>query len=416
MAGKDQYTSDIDVSSVGFWTKTAAEREESFRKLRDEAPVTWHPPAEGGLLEPEEADGFWAVVRHEDIVKVSGMPETFRSGLGVMFETVPEEMLEATQSFLAMDAPRHTKLRRLVSAAFTPKRVAKIEQQIKNQAEQITDELIETGDCDFVQQVSMRLPMWTICQMMGVPSDQREAIAEAADRMVSFNDDEVRAGREPIEVVVESIMTITQVALEMVAERRKSPQDDLVTSLVQAEVDGERLTDEEISAFINLLAVAGNDTTRNTISHTAKALCDYPGQKAYLLEDFPGRINTAVDEFVRWASPVLTFRRTTVHDTELRGVPIAEGEKVTMFYPSGNRDDRVFSDPRTFDVARTPNKHVGFGGGGPHFCMGNMLAKAQLRAVFGELLHRVPNLEVGEPSYLVSNFVHGVKSMPCKIG
>lgn len=403
------------VSPLSFWDSTADEREQTFELLRDERPVSWHPPLEGSLMEPEQ-EGIWAVVRHEDIVAVSKDPETFTSVHGVSMEEVPEDILEATMSFLGMDGPKHHRVRRLVSAAFTPKQVAKIDQQIKRQATQIVDDLLETGDCDFVSQVSKRLPMWTIYEMLGLPPERREAGADAADGIVSWADEDVAAGREPAEVLNDSLMVLLSQGLEFAEERRARPADDLMTNLVQAEIDGERLTDEEIGAFFVLLSVAGNDTTRNTTSIAMKALCDFPDQRRLLVEDFDGRIGPAIEEFVRWASPVMTFRRTATRDTVLRGQEIKQGEWVVLFYASGNRDERVFDDPNAFDIRRDPNPHIGFGGGGPHFCLGNMLARTQLRALFGELLHRVPNLQVGDPTYLVGNFVHGVKSMPCTLG
>ncbi|MEU1994032.1 cytochrome P450 [Nocardia gamkensis] len=407
--------SSLDVSASSFWAQTAVDREETFKLLRESEPISWQRPTDGGLLPVEENDGYWAVVRHQDIRFVSNSPDLFCSGKGVQLENIPEEFLEATQSFLAMDAPRHTKLRKLVSAAFTPRRIATIEEQIRNQATRIVDDLIATGDCDFVHQVSMRLPMWTICEMVGVPADERILVATAADTLVSHADPEARGDREPAEMIMESIVTLAGTAIEMVQARRETPQDDLMTNLVHAEVDGDRLTDEEICAFFVLLAVAGNDTTRNTITHTILALQENPAQKEFLLDDFDGRIGVATEEFVRWASPVLSFRRTATQDTEIAGQRISAGEKVVMFYPSGNRDGSVFSDPTVFDLGRNPNPHQGFGGGGPHFCLGNGLAKMQLRAVFSELLFRVPTLRVGEPQYLVSNFVHAVKSLPCTL-
>ncbi|WP_020497542.1 MULTISPECIES: cytochrome P450 [Sciscionella] len=405
----------LPVSSLSFWAATAEERETTFRELREKRPISWHRPLEGSLMPPQQ-DGIWAVVRNEDIRKVSKEHDIFSSAYGVQQEEVPDEILDAAQSFLGMDPPRHTRLRKLVSAAFTPKQVVKIEEQIKNQATRIVDGLLDAGDCDFVQQVSKKLPMWTIYEMMGLPMQERESAAHAADGMVSWADEEVAAGREPGTVLNDSLVTLLSIGLEFAEHRRAHPADDLMTNLVQAEVDGQRLTDEEIGAFFVLLSVAGNDTTRNTISLATKAFSDFPDQRALLLEDFDGRIGTAIEEFVRWVTPVMTFRRTVVKDVELHGQHISAGEWVVLFYSSGNRDERVFTDPYRFDITRKPNQHVGFGGGGVHFCMGNMLAKTQLRAIFDQLLHRVPDLEVGEPSYLVGNFVRGVKSMPCTIG
>lgn len=403
------------VSPLSFWALSADEREETFKVLRDERPVSWHPPIEGALMTPEQ-EGVWVVVRHEDVVAVSKDAGTFSSAKGTMLEEIPEEITEAAMSFLNTDAPRHTRLRRLVSSAFTPKQIAKIDEQIKNQARQIVDDLLKAGDGDFVEQVSKRLPMWTIYEMVGLPLERREAGAHAADGIVSWNDPEVAAGRQPGEVVADAMVTILGLGLELADERRTKPEDDLMTNLVQAEVDGDRLTDEEIAAYFHLLSVAGNDTTRNTTSIAMKALCDFPDQRKRLMEDFDGCIGLATEEFVRWATPVMTFRRTATRDTELRGQQIREGEWVAMMYSSANRDERVFENPHTFNIMRDPNPHVGFGGGGPHFCMGNMLAKRQLRHMFSELLHRAPNLQVGEPTYLVGNFVRGVKSMPYTLG
>jgi cytochrome P450 len=404
----------VSLAPLSFWRKSPAEREEMFRQLRAERPISWHPPAEGSML-PSTRDGFWGVVRHADIVSVSKDVTNFVSGRGVMLEAVPQELLDSAQSFLAMDAPRHTQLRRLISSAFTPRRVRIIEDQIADQARRLVDQLIDAGDCDLVDQVSRKLPMWTIFEMVGLPAEHREAATAAADGMVSWADEDVRGDREPAELLFQSLMSLHGIAKELAVSRRDNPRDDLMTNLVQAEVDGRRLTDEEIGAFFVLLAVAGNDTTRNTISRTAMAFTAFPDQRARLLEDFPGRIGTGVEEFVRWATPVMTFRRTATQDVELHGQQIREGDWVVMFYASGNRDELVFTDPDRFDVTRDPNPHVGFGGGGPHFCMGNMLARTQLRAIWDQLLHRVPGLEVGDPTYLVGNFIGAVKKLPCTL-
>jgi cytochrome P450 len=206
---------------------------------------------------------------------------------------------------------------------------------------------------------------------------------------------------------------VHQVAFALAAERREHPGDDLFTSLVTAEVDGDRLADADIAAFFVLLAVAANDTTRQTTSHALKALTDFPDQRAWLLEDFENRIGGAIEEFIRWASPVMTFRRTAATDFEIGGQAIRAGEKVVMFYPSGNWDTEVFEHPERLDLSRSPNPHVSFGGGGVHFCLGAHVARAQLRAIFGELLRQLPDIQAGEPVYVPGNFIHGIRSMPC---
>jgi cytochrome P450 len=401
----------VDLSALEFWALPPAEREERFARLRAGAPVTWHRQPESRLLpESEGSGGYWAIVRYDDVREVSRDPERFCSGRGVMFEDIPAEMLEASQSFLAMDDPRHAKLRKLVAEGFKPRAVKRIEDGIRADARTIVDELGPDGD--FVDSVAKRLPLMTIMRMLGVPEQDQEPVLWAVDAAVSWNDSEFLGGRTPLEVVAESVSIMTQLAFRLCEERRHDPGDDLITDLVRAEVDGERLTDAEIGAFLVLLSVAGNDTTRHTTSHAMRALCDFPAERALLVEDLEGRIDMAVEEFVRWASPVMTFRRTATRDTEIAGQPIAAGEKVVMFYPSANRDETVFERPNELDVTRSPNRHVGFGGGGPHFCMGAPLARMQLKAIFAELLGRHPDLEVGEPAYVVGNFVNGITRMP----
>ena len=405
---------DHRVTSLDFWARSFEEREETFRHLRDHEPVSWQPPMQGGIM-PSSAEGLWVVTRHADIAEVSKSPERFCSGDGVQFEDVPQDLLEASHSFLGMDAPRHQQLRRLVSAAFTPKQVARIDDQIQAQAVRIVDGLLEAGGGDFVELVSKRLPMWTVYEMMGLDGSIREEAAHLADEMVAFNDPDVAAGREPGEVLNNSLVNLLMIGLEFADLRRREPANDLMTNLVQAEVDGERLSDDDIAAFFVLISVAGNDTTRNTISLNAHALQHHPDQKVWLREDYESRIRPATEEFVRWASPVMTFRRTAVADTVLGGQEIKAGQWVAMMYASGNRDERVFDRPQAYDLSRDPNPHQGFGGGGPHFCMGNFVAKMQIRHLFRELLTRAPGLEVGDPDYLVGNFVRAVKSLPCSV-
>lgn len=404
----------IDLSSRAFWSTSAADRERAFAVLRAERPVSWHPPVEDALM-PDPADpGYWAVTRHADIVAVSRDNQAFLSGKGVLFENIPEELLEASQSFLAMDAPRHTKLRKLTSSAMTPRQVRRIEDSIKANAAAIVTELKAAGSgVDFVEYCAKELPMRTLSDMVGIPPSERERVAEAADTAVSWADEVHLNGRNPLQALFEAQGYLHQLVGMLAAERRENPSDDLISSLVTTEVDGDRLTDGEVAAYFVLLCVAGNDTTRQATSHAMKALTDFPEQRAWLLEDFDNRIGTAVEEFIRWATPVMTFRRTAATDIELGGQLIRAGEKVVMFYSSGNRDETVFDHPSRFDLSRDPNHHVGFGGGGAHFCPGTHVARAQLRAIFGELLRQLPGIEAGEPSYVPGNFIHGVRAMPC---
>ncbi|HEY2703584.1 MAG TPA: cytochrome P450 [Candidatus Dormibacteraeota bacterium] len=406
---------EVDISSTAFWSQPPEQRERSFAVLRRERPVSWHRPAEGGLVPQDSVDpGYWAVVRHEDVVAVSRNAQTFCSGRGVMFEDIPEEINEAATSFLAMDAPRHATLRRLVASAFTVRQVARIEERIRVLARALVTELAPLGECDLVAQVSERLPVLTLSEMLGVAPADRELVARAANDMVGWNDPELVGGREPIELTYEALLSLLGVALRMAEERRRRPGDDLMTALVQAEVEGDRLTDEEVGAFFVLLNVAGNDTTRHTISHGVRLLTEHPEQRRRLMDDFGDRIDGAVDEILRWSTPVMTFRRTVTRDAELRGQRIAEGDKVVLFYSAANRDARAFDHPERFDILRHPNPHVGFGGGGPHFCLGFSLARAELRAIFDEMLHRVPDIEAGPPQYLGGNFMNGIKRLPVR--
>ncbi len=404
----------IDLSSRAFWSTSAQERDRSLAELRASRPVSWHPPVEDALMQDPDDPGYWAVTRRDDIVAISRDSDTFLSGKGVLFENVPEDLLEASQSFLAMDPPRHTFLRKLISAAFTPRQIRRIEDSIKANAKTIVEELKEAGSgVDFVQRCAKELPIRTLSEMVGIPQEERQKVAHAADAMVSWGDPVYLNGRQPLQVLFEAQMYVHQVALDLAAERRQNPGDDFFSAMVNAEVDGDRLSDADVAAFFVLLAVAGNDTTRQTTSHALRALTDFPDQRAWLLEDFDNRIGGAVEEFIRWATPVMTFRRTAAKDVEIAGQAINAGEKVVMFYSSGNFDTDVFEHPERLDLSRNPNPHVGFGGGGVHFCLGANLARAQLRAIFGELLHQLPEIQAGDPVYLAGNFIHGIRSMPC---
>jgi cytochrome P450 len=405
---------DTDLGSLEFWGRPAEERDRYFEALRRDAPLSRHEPPEDILGLPDQGRmHYWAIVRYDDIRRISRDPATFRSADGVQFADAPPEMLEASQSFLAMDAPRHGKLRGLVSSAFTPRQVARIEAGIRVNAREIVADAAAAGEGDFVELIAKRLPLQTISDMLGVPDADRERVMEAADTLIAAADPEVFGDRQPIEVLGGALWTLTEFATELAKHREQHPGEDLMTALVQAEIDGERLTHAEIAAFLVLLSVAGNDTTRHTTSHAIRALTLNPDQRTLLLDDLDARLPGAVEEFVRWASPVMTFRRTTSREVELHGQTLPPGEKVVLFYHSGNRDERVFDRPWDFQVMRDPNRHLGFGGGGPHYCMGASLARTQLNAIFGEMLRVMPDIEAGEPELLRSAFIHGIKRMPC---
>jgi cytochrome P450 len=405
---------DADLGSLDFWGQPAEARDIYFEWLRRHEPLSRHQPPEDILGLPDQGRmHYWAVVRYGDIRTISRDPARFRSGDGVQFADAPPEMLEASQSFLAMDAPRHSKLRGLVSSAFTPRQVKRIEDGIQVSAKRIIAEAAPTGGGDFVDLIAKRLPLQTISDMLGVPEADRERVMQAADTLIAAADPEVFGDRRPIEVLGTALWTLTEFATDLATHREQHPGDDLMTALVQAEVDGDRLTHAEIAAFLVLLSVAGNDTSRHTTSHAMRALTLNPAQREYLLADLEGRMPAAVEEFVRWASPVMTFRRTTTAEVELHGRTLPAGEKVVLFYHSGNRDEQAFDAPWQFNLGRQPNHHLGFGGGGPHYCMGASLARTQLRAIFAEMLRVMPDIEAGEPELLRSAFIHGIKRMPC---
>jgi cytochrome P450 len=400
----------FDITSHDFWSRPFAVRDETFAQLRAGEGLTWHHPFPS--LFPMEEPGFWALTRRADIAFVSQHPELFTSADGVALDPMPAEIQRISSFFLTMDPPAHTVYRRLISSAFTPRNVRQIEEQIHRNAVSIVDDLVGAGDIDFVAACSARLPMLTIMEMLGVPSADQPAVAKAAEKLFSMSDDEYSTFEERAQDLLTEIMLLSNTGVELAKFRRAHPGNDLMTSIVNAEVDGHRLTDEEIGAFLILLAAAGNDTTKQTTSHVMMAFVDNPVQREWLTEDFENRMGPAVEEFVRWASPVMQFARFATEDTEIHGHPVAKGEKVGLFYCSANRDESVFDNPGSFDLRRSPNPHLGFGGGGPHFCLGNQLAKAELRNLFRELLTRLTTVELGEPDLLHSSFVHGVKRLP----
>ena len=402
-----------DITSQRFWSRPFDERDRTFAELRAVDGLTWHRPLPS-LFDLEEP-GFWALTRRADIAFVSMHPELFSSAQGVALDPMPAEVQRFASFFLTMDPPRHTVYRRLISSAFTPRNVRRIDEQIHASAVEVVGDLIGVGEIDFVAGCSARLPMMTIMDMLGVPPSEQPGVAKAAEKLFGMSDDEYSTLEERAADTIAEIMLLSSTGAELAKYRRNNPADDLMTSIVNAEVDGHRLTDEEIGSFLILLASAGNDTTKQATTHAMMALVANPEQRDWLMADFEDRIGLAIEEFVRWSSPVLQFARFATEDTEVAGQPITAGDKLGLFYCSANRDESAFSSPATFDLSRSPNPHLGFGGGGPHFCLGNQLTKSELRNLFRELLTRLEHVEFGEPDLLHSTFVHGIKRLPAVI-
>ena len=376
----------------------------AFRQLRLEAPVHFHPEPGG--------PGFWAVTKYQDVVTVSRDPGRFSSYRGgTNIQDYPPENLSTIQLLmLNMDPPQHNKFRRLVSTGFTPRMVAHMEPRIREATRIILDAVAPTGECDFVRSISAELPLVVIAELMGVPQEDRHRLFDLSNRLVGFDDPEFQRS---LEDAMQAATEMWIYANQLAAARKGKSGDDLVSVLMSAQVDGESLTEMEFDAFFLLLAVAGNETTRTLISGGMLALIEHPEQRARLMAD-PSLLPTAVEEMLRWVTPIHHFRRTATRDTELRGVPIKENDKVVMFYASANRDEDVFPDPSTFDVGRTPNEHLAFGLG-QHVCIGNSLARLEIRIMFEELLRRMPDVQLAGPvRRLRSNFVNGYKSMPVR--
>ncbi|MGH7787870.1 MAG: cytochrome P450 [Candidatus Binatia bacterium] len=401
---------DISLAHVDFWTLPTSDREGAFAKLRAERPVSWNEEFEYPGV--PKGPGFWSVTRYQDVWTVSRSPEIFISGRGANIADLPIEMLEFFGSMINMDAPRHTKLRLLVNKGFTPRMVARIETMVRERARKIVDAVAPRGECDFVNEIAAALPLEIICEMMGIPPSDYRRIFELTNTILGVGDPEYASS---LEELMASAMELFQYAQTLGQERLERPGDDLTSALMQAEVDGQRLTAQEFGSFFILLVVAGNETTRNAISHGMKVLTDFPDERRKWQGDFERYKPTAVEEIVRWASPVMHFRRTAAIDTEIGGQAIKAGDKVVMWYNSANRDAAKFDDPYRFDVAREPNEHVGYGAGGPHFCLGANLARREIAVMFEELFRRLPDIEIsGKPDMLLSAFIHGIKRMPCR--
>jgi cytochrome P450 len=412
-------TTDEDLSSDEFWDKSFDEREVTFARLRGKAPVSWHAPRHTPEVPGEyQQAGFWAITKKDDITFASQNHQLFSSAQrngGITFRALdPTRTGPAT--FLEMDPPDHTRYRQIMSAAFTPKAVGRLSEKITARAEEIVDAVSGGGEFDFVTDVSAKLPMLTVADLVGVPESLVQTFAHAGDNFVGAGDPEFAVeGVSRPEYAAEQIRILTEIGWDLVQHRKTHPADDVATALANFEPDGKPLTVSDIGSMMLLLSIAGNDTTKQTTSRSVVSLWRNPDQKAWLAEDFDARIAASIEEFVRHASPVVQFARAALEDVEIRGQLIEKGDKVVLFYCSGNRDEDSWPDAEVFDLRRERIPHVGFGGGGVHYCLGNGVAKAQLRALFKQILTRLPDMEVGEPEYLRSDFINGVKHLPVRI-
>jgi cytochrome P450 len=402
---------DIDLGSWKFWLLDDDLRDGAFATLRREAPISFHQPPETPGV--NSGAGHWAITRFEDVHFASRQPHIFSSSPSITINDANPDVSEYFGSMIVMDDPRHLRLRNIVSRAFTPRVVARTEASVRDRARRLVEAMIEEhpdGTGEVVTELAGPLPLQVICDMMGIPEADHQRIFHWTNVILGFGDKDIA---QDYEEFLKTAADIGAYATEHADDRRAHPQDDLTTALVQAEVDGERLTSAEIASFFILLVVAGNETTRNAISHGVLALTRYPDERARWWADFPTLAPTAVEEIVRWASPVIYMRRRLTEDCELSGVTMRAGDKATLWYCSANRDEDRFADPFTFDVGRTPNPHAGFGGGGAHFCLGANLARREISVVFEELHRRIPDIAATEePARLLSPFIHGIKRLP----
>jgi len=392
--------SDVDLLDPDVFR--TGQHHEMFRLLRAEDPVHWSEEPGGS--------GFWSITRHADLIEVNREPQRFSSAeQGISIQDLGEEGVMVREMMLYMDPPRHTRYRRLVNKGFTPRMIGLLETGLRSKAQLILDNVVEAGQCDFVIDISAELPLQAIAELMGVPAEDRHKLFEWSNRMIGIDDPEFEGDRESSGAAAAELYMY---ANSLAAEKRQQLTDDILSKLLGAEIDGDELTETEFDMFFMLLAVAGNETTRNATSHGMRALLDNPDQFDKLKAN-PELLPSAIEEILRWATPVLHFRRTAMEDYELGGKQIKKGDKVVIWHISANRDETVFEDPFRFDIERTPNDHIAFGGGGAHFCLGANLARMELNLIFNEILRRVPDMtSAGETEYLRSNFIGGIKHMP----
>ena len=411
---------DLRLEDVSLENDDFAERvpHGAFALLRREAPVWWYDWPLG--------QGYWCVTRHADVVAVSRDTKTFTSEYGANLEDLDDEQRAARQSMLETDPPRHTRLRGLVGPPFTPRAIKAYELVLRELTAAVLDRALPLREFDFIEEVAKQLPIRVLARLLGAPDEDTDRLIDWGDRMIGNTDPELADVLHDSPESEEyrmlpfrspAALELFDYAHELAAERRRgAPSDDLVSKLVHAEIDGERLSEHELDTMFLLLVVAGNETTRQAIAHGMLALLEHPDEWRRLAEGPELLWATGADEILRWSSPVLHFRRTATRDTEVGGQTIGAGDKVVIWYVSANFDEGVFADPFRFDVGRKPNPHVTFGGGGPHYCLGAYLARLEVQVMFDALLPRLAGFELtGRPERMRTNFTNALKRMPVRV-
>ena len=405
----------FDLSDVEFWLAPRDAREGAFRTLRETPALQFFKerPIEGSPF--PVGPGYYALTRYDDVWFASRNPQLFCSGHGSNIGDLPQEMNEFFGSMINMDDPKHFRLRSIVSKGFTPKQISRVEGYVKEKAAAIIDRLLEKfpdGECDFVEEVAAPLPLQIICEMMGIPAEDEQQIFAWTNIILGVGDPEYGT---QLDDLMNGAMGMFSYAQALGEDRLANARDDVTSAMMHAEVDGERLTAQEFGSFFILLVVAGNETTRNAITHGMRLLTDHPDQRQIWFDDFADVTKTAVDEIVRYATPVIHFRRTATEDVRIGDNELQAGDKVVLWYASANRDEQAFADAYAFDVRRPLQpQQTGFGAGGPHFCLGANLARREIAVMFDEIRMRLPKMRtIGEPAYLQSAFINGIKRQRC---
>ena len=404
-----------NILNAEFWVRPQNLIEKELASYRSDHPVCFVPEPQMPAGSPiPQGPGSWILTKHEDILHASRNPEIFSSAQGITILDSPPEFNEFFSSMIAMDDPRHARLRRIVSQGFTPRMLNRLEDSVQEVASEIIDNVQEKGEIDFIVDIAAALPLKIVCDLMGIPASYYQEVFDCSNVILGAGDSEyVPPGGDILTAILEAGITLQSIMNEVAESKVGKGGDDLTSKLVNAELEDDKLSTGDLASFFILLVVAGNETTRNAIGWGLKYLTDNPEQRKIWESDFDTVAPTAVEEIVRLASPVTYMRRTATKDTLVRGKQIQEGDKICMFYLAANRDEDVFEDSQKFDVLRNPNPHVGFGGPGAHFCLGAHLARREITVIFRELFSRLPDIKAsGEPEALAASFIHGVKHLP----